>query len=200
MPLKRFRILLPMVMALVAVTAACAQEQVFQLDPARSSVDFTLADVLHTVHGTFRMKDSAIHFDRASGAATGALVVDATSGESGSNGRDKKMHKEILESRKYPEIRFTVQKIQGNVPASGSSQVEMTGIMTLHGADHPMTVTAPVQVSNGTASADVHFIVPYVQWGLKNPSTFILRVSDKVDIVVHAVGTLATTSAAKQAH
>ena len=46
------------------------------------------------------------------------------------------------------------------------------------------------QVSNGHVTADVHFVVPYVEWGLKDPSTFILRVSKKVDITVHAVGTL----------
>jgi hypothetical protein len=26
--------------------------------------------------------------------------------------------------------------------------------------------------------------VPYIKWGMKNPSTFILRVSDKVEITV----------------
>lgn len=196
---SRTRWLLLMLLLLVpAASVAQTQEEVFKVDPAQSIVDFTLGDVLHTVHGTFHMKPSAVDFDAQNGSASGALVVDATSGESGSKGRDKKMHKEILESAKFPEIRFTVQKITGTVPANGTAQVQLTGIMNLHGGDHPMTVTAPVTVANGRASADVHFEVPYVQWGLKNPSTLFLRVSDKVEIVVHAVGTLAPETVTAQ--
>jgi hypothetical protein len=29
--------------------------------------------------------------------------------------------------------------------------------------------------------------VPYVQWGMKNPSTLFLRVSNKVEISIHTV-------------
>lgn len=188
-----------MVLLLATLTcAASAQEMVFQVDPAQSHVDFTLGDILHTVHGTFQMKSSAVDFDPQSGTASGAFVVDATSGQSGSKGRDKKMHKDILESAKYPEIRFAVQQFRGTVPANGTAQVQISGVMNLHGADHPFTATAPVQVSNGRASADVHFEVPYVQWGLKNPSTLFLRVSDKVDIEVHAVGALAAAKVARK--
>lgn len=197
----RSRWLLPVLLLVAcAAGAASAQEMVFQVDPAQSRVDFTLGDVLHTVRGTFHIKSSAIRFDPQTGAASGAFILDAASGESGSKGRDKKMHKEILESAKFPEIRFTVQKVLA-VPPNGTSQMQLVGIMTLHGSDHPMTVTAPVQVANGRASADVRFEVPYVQWGLKNPSTFLLRVSDNVDIVVHAVGTVtASAVAANQSH
>ena len=45
---------------------------------------------------TFRLKRGSIQFDNATGAASGELVVDSASGESGSDGRDKKMHKDIL--------------------------------------------------------------------------------------------------------
>jgi polyisoprenoid-binding protein YceI len=163
---------------------------VFQVDPSQSSVDFTLGDVLHTVHGTFHMKSSTVRFDPTTGAASGELVVDATSGNSGSKGRDKKMHKDVLESGKYQEIRFHVQRFQGKLQENGTSELQLGGIMTLHGSDHPFTVSAPVKLDGARAAAAVHFEVPYVKWGLKNPSTFILRVNDKVDIVVHAIGSL----------
>jgi len=181
---------------LLMATGSFGQERVFQLNPGQSEVDFTLADVLHTVHGKFQLKSGVLRFDPATGAASGELVVDATTGESGSNARDKKMKKDILETQKFPTIVFTPQKVVGSVAASGGSQVQMRGVMTLHGGAHPMTLVVPVQVNGDTATALVHFDVPYEQWGLKNPSTLFLRVSNTVQIDVHAVGTLATETAA----
>jgi hypothetical protein len=49
-----------------------------------------------------------------------------------------------------------------------------------------------VQLQGGTGSADGTFSVKYQEWGMKNPSTFILRVNEKVDIHVHALGKLAS--------
>ena len=37
-------------------------------------------------------------------------------------------------------------------------------------------------------SADSHFTVPYVKWGMKNLSTFVLRVDQSVEIEIHASG------------
>jgi len=188
-------VLLILWLAFFFVASVAAQEMVFQVDPAQSSVDFTLGAALHTVHGNFRMKGGSVHFDPATGAASGELVVDAASGNTGSMGRDKKMHKDVLESAKYPEIRFTIQGFQGKLSENSRSQVQLTGVMTLHGSDHPFTVSASVNLAAGHAAADVPFDVPYVQWGLKNPSTLFLRVNDKVAIVVHAVGTVAAAVA-----
>jgi polyisoprenoid-binding protein YceI len=177
-------------LAVFSATSLLAQEHVFRLDPAKSTVDFTLADVLHTVHGTFQLKSGVIRFDPATGTASGEFVVDAATGNSGSNARDKKMKRDILETDKFPEIVFTLQKLTGALPTNGASQMQMEGIMTLHGKPHPMTFVVPVQVDRTSASALIHFDVPYVAWGLKNPSTLFLRVSDKVNIDVHAVGVL----------
>jgi hypothetical protein len=44
-------------------------------------------------------------------------------------------------------------------------------------------------------TAKVHFTIPYAKWGMKNPSTLFLRVSDSVEIDLTAVGSMARDSA-----
>jgi polyisoprenoid-binding protein YceI len=177
--------------ALFCAPRSYAQESVFILDPARSSISFTLGASLHTVHGTFKLKSGEIHFDSAKGFASGAIVVDALSGESGNEGRDKKMHQEILESPKFSEIVFVPIRIEGTIAPQGTSQVAVSGIMKLHGRDHDMTLNFAVQSETpGQELATTRFSIPYIKWGLKNPSTFILRVSDSVEIDIRASGQL----------
>ncbi len=166
-----------------------AQEQSFELDPAKTTVSFTLGDVLHTVHGSFKAKGGSIGFDPASGAATGVMVVDATSGDSGNSTRDRKMHREILESTKFPEISFSPTRIVGTV-ADGST-IQLAGVFRIHGADHPLALSVPLAMNGGELTAKLHFDVPYVAWGIKNPSTFILRVDKEVAIDIVAVGRVA---------
>jgi len=171
-----------------------AQDTVVTLDPAQTRIEFTLGATLHTVHGIFRLKSGEIHFNLSTGNASGSVVVDAPSGESGNESRDKKMHQDYLESQKFPEIVFMPFRVKGSLNPGGTSQVEVAGTFRLHGADHDLTLSLTVQSSGGQLQADTRFTVPYVKWGLKNPSTFILRVNDKVDIAVHATGRLAPTA------
>jgi polyisoprenoid-binding protein YceI len=185
------RSILTLAMALLAFVVAFparAQEGVLELDPAQTKVTFTLGDVLHTVHGTFKLKRGTVKFDSATGHASGLVVVDATSGDSGSHARDHKMHKDILESAQYPEITFAPQQIQGQVLPQGEFKVQVLGTFTLHGASHPLTLVFLAQMAGAQLAADAKFTIPYQSWGLKNPSTLFLRVNDTVDIAIHAVG------------
>lgn len=171
---------------------AQAQQRTFELDPAQTKVEFKVDSTLHTVHGSFQLKRGRIYFDNATGQASGELVVDSTSGQSGSDGRDKRMHKEILESPKYSDIVFTPQHVKGAVLDDGKSQVDLDGLLTMHGQSRPMTLTIQLELQGGAGSADSSFAVPYQKWGIKNPSTFILRVNDKVELHVHAIGRFVT--------
>jgi polyisoprenoid-binding protein YceI len=176
------------VFVLLASTA-CAQESSVDLDPAQTTIEFTLDSTLHTVHGTFKLKTGHISFDAATGKASGEIIVDAASGDTDNKGRDKKMHEEILESKKYPEIVFTPQRIKGAVNPQGASQVEVSGVFRIHGKDHDITMTFSVQPPAGDKiQASTHFSVPYVQWGIKSASTFLLHASDIVEIEVHGTG------------
>ena len=185
------RIALFILSGMLTASAAQAQQKTFTLDPAQTKVNFTVDSTLHTVHGDFRLKRGSIQFDNATDKAGGELVVDSASGESGSDGRDKRMHKEILESPKYSDIVFTPQHVKGTVAAEGTSSIEVEGLLTMHGKSKPVTMPLQVQLQGGAGSADGSFSVKYREWDMKNPSTFILRVNDKVDIHVHAEGRLA---------
>jgi polyisoprenoid-binding protein YceI len=193
--LRRFSISFPLAVfaglaTLILAPASRAQESVVQFDPAQTKIEFTISDPLHTVHGTFALKSSTIRFDPSTGKISGAIVVDATSGDSGNGSRDKKMHRDVLESAKFPEIVFTPKQITGTVTAEGASKVGVEGQFRLHGKEHDVTLPIDVQADGRNLKITTHIDIPYVQWGLKNPSNFLLHVGDKVAIDIQATGSL----------
>lgn len=188
--LLRRLVLIAIVFLAIASIATAAQDVALHLDSQHTTINFTLGDVLHTVHGTFRLKQGSLRLDSASGKLTGEIVVDAKSGESGNGMRDRKMHREVLESDRYPKIAFRPDRIDGTVSLQGKSSVRVHGIFTIHGSDHELTVPAKVEMSSDRWTATLHFAVPYAQWSMKNPSTLFLRVSESVDIDVTAAGTV----------
>jgi polyisoprenoid-binding protein YceI len=188
--------LLFLALLLLACLPLAAEEIAIDLNPARTSVTFTLGDVLHTVHGAFKLKRGNVRFDTGTGKASGEIVIDLASGDSGNNARDRRMHKDILESAKYPEAVFIPDHVTGTLTAEGESQIDAHGVFQLHDTSHEMTLHFVVQNHNGELSAAADFVIPYVQWGLKNPSTFVLRVSDKVQMHIQASGSTQRSGAA----
>src|ERR1700722_12977708 len=183
----------PRVLALLSLTvfSAAAQQITLQIDPAKTSVKFTLGDALHTVHGTFQVEHGAFQFDPPSGKVSGEVVVNARSGESGSGMRDRKMEREVLESERYPEISFRPDRVEGSVLLPGKSSVRVHGMFSVHGTDHELTVPAEVETTPDHWTATLHFTLPYAKWGMKNPSTLFLRVSESVEIDLVAAGVFA---------
>jgi polyisoprenoid-binding protein YceI len=156
----------------VQLTPASASEVALTIDPAQCKVRYTVDTTLHTVHGTFNLKSGSIHFDPATGKAGGEIVVFASSGESGNDSRDKRMHQEILETGKYPEVVFHPTQVEGNVASPGPSDVKLHGIFSIHGADHELTALVHAELAGHHWIATGKFEVPYVTWGIKDPSNF----------------------------
>lgn len=174
----------------LAINHAAGQQTTFEVDPAKSSIQFTLDAALHSVHGTFQAKRSELRLDPASGALAGEIVVDAKGGHTGNGMRDRKMHKDVLESEQYPEISFRPERVIGAIVWRGKSSVKVRGTFRIHGLDRQIEVPAEVEMSGTTWNAKVHFTIPYAKWGMKNPSTLFLRVSDSVAIDVEAAGSM----------
>ena len=167
--------------------ALFVQPAVYEFTPAHTTVEYAVDSTLHTVHGTFALKRGTLRIDPASGRAEGELVVDAGSGNSGTEGRDRKMTREILEADKYPEIVFQPDRMDGKLEPQGKSQLKLHGALAIHGKQHEITAAVDAQAVTGGYEATARFEVPYIEWGMKNPSTFILRVNKVVTVTVHTV-------------
>ncbi|MFZ3263377.1 MAG: YceI family protein [Terriglobales bacterium] len=172
----------------VAQAPARVHELKLELDPARSGAGITLTGNFHTVEGSFALKHGAIRYDPATGKAGGEIVFDAASGKTGSDGRDSKMHKAVIESARFPEIAFRPDHAEGRLAAAGDCMLQVHGMFSIHGAEHEITVPVQVHFDGDTWTAKASFRVPYASWGMKNPSVLFLRVANIVDVQFHAAG------------
>ena len=173
-----------------APAMASTSEIVLTVDPAQSSVHYTVSSSLHTVHGTFAVKRGTLRLDPATGKATGEIVVDAISGQSGNDSRDKKMHKEVLESARFTDIIFRPDRVDGTVQAQGASSAQLHGVCVLHGSEHELTAPVRAELASGLWKGTATFSVPYNDWGLKNPGNFLLKVDHTVNIEVQMAGSI----------
>jgi len=164
---------------------------VLSLDPAHSEIRFALPSTLHTVHGQLALTRGEIRFDPG-GIASGEVVVDARSAQTGNERRDHKMHDEVLESAHFPQIVLRPERVDAGSIAPSHAQVTLVGQLAIHGASHPISIPADLTaVAPDRLRVRAHFSVPYVSWGIKDVSNLVLHVGDAVEVEVDAEGTLA---------
>jgi polyisoprenoid-binding protein YceI len=173
-----------------------ADERVLTLDPETTTISFHLGATGHDVDGLFQLVAGELRFDPEAGTAGGEIRIDATKAETGNKKRDKTMHEKVLESPRYPLFLFHAERIEGQLAASGTSDLELHGTVTIHGADHPLTLPAKVTIDGDHVSATTTFPVPFVEWGMKDPSWFMLKVAKEVEVTVKAEGRVAGDSIA----
>ena len=176
--------------AVAVAPAAGAQQQSFTVNPDASEVRMTLNTTHEVVSGTFHIQSGSIAFDRGNPAMSGAVVVLAGSGKTGNSSRDKKMYKDILEVEQHAVVSFEPKSYAGTIAASGDSNLQVTGIFTLLGTPHEITIPVLVHLDGVGATAKAHFVVPYVQWGLKDPSFLIWKADHDVTIDLNLTGRL----------
>jgi len=159
-----------------------------ELDPAKTLIEFRLPGALHATHGKFKLAHGTISADLATGEASGSIVVDASSGDSGIGARDNEMRESILEAQKYPEIIFAPRHAIGKLEKDGQFQAKLDGVLTIHGARHEIVTEVQGRLVGNTLTAACHFSVPYVAWGMQDPSLFILTVAKQVEIDIATEG------------
>jgi polyisoprenoid-binding protein YceI len=174
--------------AVMFAQTALAQHQTFAVNPDASEVKMTLKTNHEIVNGTFHVQSGSIEFDRGTPKMGGSVVVAAGSGKTGNDSRDKKMDKDILKVDQFTTVSFAPKTYTGTVAPSGDSSIQVSGVFTLLGTPHDLTIPMQVHSEGSKTTVKAQFVVPYVQWGLKNPSFMIWKAENDVAIDLNLVG------------
>jgi polyisoprenoid-binding protein YceI len=140
------------------------------------------------VNGTFHLQSGAIDFDRSSPALSGSVVVSAVGGKTGNDSRDKKMSKDVLQVEKYATVSFAPKSYTGTIAPAGDSTIQVTGIFTLIGQPHEVTIPMQIHIEGSSCTAKAHLVIPYVRWGLKDPSFMMWKAEKETTVDLTLVG------------
>ena len=175
-------------LAVVLTPAVFAQHQTFAVNSDASEVKMKLNTTQEVVNGIFHVQSGSIDFDRTASHISGIVIVAAGSGKTGNDNRDKKMNKDILKVDQFATVSFAPKTYNGMIAASGDSTIQVSGVFTLLGTAHDLTIPMQIHVDGTKATAKAQFVVPYVRWGLKNPNFLIWKAENDVEIDLNLVG------------
>lgn len=173
---------------LALVPPSAASDFAVEIDPERTSIGFHLEATLHSVHGHANLVSGRLRLDNTIGTAVGEVVIEATSATTANTKRDKKMHTQVLRTADHPRIIFRASHLEGELAVSGASDVILHGEIEILGEPRAFELPLHVEIADGGFTANGGFDIPYVEWGLKDPSTFVLRVAKVVEVSVEAAG------------
>ncbi|MGA6974151.1 MAG: YceI family protein [Candidatus Binatus sp.] len=139
--------------AMLIALPILAHADTWQIDPAHTSVEFTVRHMMiSNVKGTFQKTTGTITTNGSDPAsATIDATIDASSVDTRVDRRDNHLKSpDFLDVAKYPTITFKSTKVE----ADGPGKFKVTGDLTLHGVTKPVVLEvessgAPVKVMGG---------------------------------------------------
>lgn len=162
---------------LLLLVACVASAEVLKVDPAQSTVTFHGSSTLHDFDGTAKLVAGA--FDLTAGH--GMIEADATSMNTASEGRDEKMHGEIMVTKTWPRIRFDLTRFE-KTAAGGTAH----GRWTMHGVTREIAI--PLTFSQvGTPAvrhAKAEFTLDIRRWSIPVPRVVIVSVDPLIKVAI----------------
>jgi hypothetical protein len=117
--------------------------------------------------------------------------VDARSGDTGIARRDRVMHEEVLDSAAHPLLVLRPERLELAKRAADSLVGRLFGSFEVRGERHPLALAFDGSRQGERARVTARFDVPWVAWGLPDPSNLLLSVDKTLAVEVSAGGTLA---------
>jgi len=185
-------------LAAVAAGPAAAAEGVWEIDPAHSSVQFSVRHMMvSNVRGEFRKVTGTVRGDE-SDPTKGQVeaTIDTTSIDTRNEKRDSHLKSaDFLDTEKYPTMTFRSKKIE----KTGDHRYRVTGDLILHGVTREVTLdvegpSAPVKdpMGNVRAGAQATAKLDRREFGITWSKTLDgggVMVGDEVDVTIDVEGT-----------
>lgn len=119
-----------------------AQAKVYKVDPAHSSVGFTIRHFVSLVEGRFKEFTGNIDYNAANPAASSVnFTIQAQSISTDNEKRDEHLRSaDFFDTAKYPTLSFVSKK----VIARDKDHLDVVGEMTMHGVTKAITVPVTI--------------------------------------------------------
>jgi len=155
-------------------------------------IQFQSRAPLETVTGTTNRVSGTITLDPAdlTSGISAVIVVDAASIKTGNGIRDSHMRDNHLETKQYPEIRFTLDTLAlpGSLAPGAPQKFMALGEFFLHGVTR--TISVPVEVTYSDTGAQKRlritgsFAVGLSEYNIPRPQFLIMRLDEIQQITV----------------
>jgi len=91
----------------------------------------------------------------------------------------------------FPVATYEVEHVNGYDAQKSIQKITVNGTMTLHGTKHALVLEFALSRDGQATVAVTHFLIPYVAWGIKDPSNAFIHVEKEVLIEITARGSMA---------
>ncbi len=163
------------------------------VEPGAIQVHFAVGAVFHTVRGTARAHSAAMSMNTETGEMLGQVAVAAGSLATGLAWRDHRMHEQVLRTEEHPDIQLQLISAEGTLDLQRGGTLQVEGTLHLAGTVNPLSFPVELRITD-PGEREVHFQggfhVPYVRWGLRDPSAVLLRVDKEVRVTFAGRGRL----------
>ena len=178
--------------ALTAASLAHAETVTYKADPSHTFVTFEVKHLgTSTVRARFDKKDGMVTLDRAAKTGNVEFTIDMASISSGLATFDTHLKsKDFFNVTEAPTAKFSGDKLSFN----GDKLSSVTGMLTLLGKTHPVTLTAThfncyehPMLKREVCGGDFETTITRTQWGMSFGLNYGIPDSVKLLVQVEAV-------------
>ena len=165
------------------LSAFIAQATAYRINPAASEAGFDLKATMHTVHGVTKRVSGEIHAELEGDGGlriTGRIEIDAATLVTGNDKRDATMHGKSLLVPSFPSIVFSPAHFSTSGAAADGAPVSgtLTGQLTIRGKTRSQSMAVTLTPQGGRISVAGTFDVAWADFGIPDPSFFVVRIED----------------------